>query len=84
MSWFFVVSGEEEGSKDRTHPFSTSPLFSLSLPGLFISFGGIEETCLFEYSEVEAKGWGVVGVGIHERGGDRQIMSKEEWRTQCL
>ena len=82
MSWFFVVSGEEEGSKDRTHPFSTSPLFSLSLPGLFISFGGIEETCLFEYSEVEAKGWGVVGVGIHERGGDRQIMSKEEWRTQ--
>jgi hypothetical protein len=83
MSWFFGISksANYSNSISGSIDFHTEVKYSVSLPNLYLVFGGIEETCLFELTDdVKKSGWAVVGLGIQVNEIGARLLGKSDWR----
>ena len=81
MSWFFALSKHSAGQSFPKIPYESKPLCMFSCSSFQVAFGGVKETCLYEYDEANQQGWGVVGVGIlHDSSGSR-IMTHVDWQS---
>jgi len=54
-----------------------TPLYTLKKNNLFITFGGIPETCIVNKNK--ESGWAVLGLGIIINDNSSKIMKKKEW-----
>ena len=83
MSWFFGIIRSDtntpiESNYEKLH---SKTLLKIALPNLYLAFGGIDETCIYEVqNESQNKGWAVVGLGIHFSGSSTKIINKDGWR----
>jgi hypothetical protein len=79
MGWLAGLAGKysDKDYKKLNSLVSTSR-FSFKSNNLFISTGGISETCLFSQTEFKESGWIVSGLGIHYDNGFASFMKNED------
>ena len=83
MSWFFGITKSANNSNaiPNNINFQFEAKHSVSLPNLYLLFGGIDETCLFEFTDdAEKSGWAVVGLGIQITDTNAHLLEKKDWR----
>jgi len=80
MGWLTGLAGNfSEDDLQKVKSFHQSTLFSFKDKNIYISAGGIEETCLRSFSKNQKSGWIVCGLGIKYDSDNASFMNIKDW-----
>ena len=83
MGWLIGTFGNYSNDELRKlkslHP---QPLHSFISDKIYITAGGIPETCLSSIQEDDLSGWITCGIGIKYENGNASLMNKNNWNSE--
>lgn len=82
MGWFFgIYTPDHNINTGEFKQFHTPTSNIITSPGMYLAFGGIHETCLYEVSDDLQSGWVVTGLGIHSSESESNFLTVKDWRN---